>query len=99
MTALESVQRSLGAERLAIVGVNVRERPTAVRDYVDTLGLTFPVLTDTKGEIQASYGVISLPTTFIIARGGRAVARAIGPRDWANPRFRELLRTLLQEQP
>jgi peroxiredoxin len=99
MAALEHVHRSLGDERLAIVGVNVRERATVVRDYVDTLGLTFRVLTDEQGAIQASYGVLGLPTTFVIARDGRAVARAIGPRDWADPRFRALLRTLLQEQP
>jgi peroxiredoxin len=97
LAALEEVHRRLGDERLAIVGVNVRERPTVVRDYADALGLTFPVLVDRRGEIQAAYGVVGLPTTFIVARDGRAVARAIGPRDWAGTRFRELIRTLLQE--
>jgi len=99
MAALENVNRSLGGERLAVLAVNVRERSTVVRDYVDTLGLTFPVLVDSRGEIQAAYGVIGVPTTFVIARDGRAVARAIGSRDWAGPRFRALLKTLLEQQP
>jgi len=46
---------------------------------------------------QGNIGVIGLPTTFLIARDGRAVARAIGPRDWAGSRFGELLRALLHE--
>jgi peroxiredoxin len=97
LAALEDLGRSQGDEGLAIVAVNVRERPTVVRDYADTLGLSFPVLLDRRGDIQASYGVIGLPTTFVIARDGRAVARAIGPRDWSGSRFRELIAALLGE--
>jgi hypothetical protein len=33
----------------------------------------------------------------VIARDGRAVARAIGARHWAGARFRKLLRELLHE--
>ncbi len=68
-----------------------------VREYAAALGLTFAVLVDPRGEIHRAYGVIGLPTTFLIGRDGRAVARAIGPRDWACPRSRELLLTLLRE--
>ena len=52
---------------------------------------------DPHGEIQRSYGVIGLPTTFLIGRNGRAGARAIGPRDWAAAPSRKLLQKLLQE--
>ena len=68
-----------------------------IREYTRALDLTFPVILDPRGEIQRRYGVVGLPTTFLVARDGRAVARAIGPRDWAAPRFRELVLTLLRE--
>ena len=97
LTLFEDLHRKLGAEHLAVVAVNVREPSPLVREYVGTLGLTFTVLVDPKGEIQRSYGVIGLPTTFLIGRDGRAVARAIGPRDWTASRSRELFRTLLRE--
>jgi thiol-disulfide isomerase/thioredoxin len=95
---LEALSRELGTDRLAIVAVNVREPAPMVRDYAAALGLTFAVLVDPHGEIQRSYGVIGLPTTFLIGRDGRAVARAIGPRDWTGARSRELL-TLLRGEP
>ena len=97
LALLEDLHRHLGAQHLAVIAVNVREPSPAVREYVEGLGITFAVLVDPRGEIQRSYGVIGLPTTFLIARDGRAVARAIGPRDWAGSPSRELLQTLLHE--
>jgi peroxiredoxin len=97
LEALESLHRELGAQHIAIVAVNASESMPSVREYSRARGLTFPVLIDPRGEIQRAYGVLGLPTTFVIGRDGRAVARAIGVRDWAGARSRELLRELLQE--
>jgi peroxiredoxin len=97
LAMLEGLQRELGAQELAVVAVNTREASPLVREYVETLGLTYSVLVDPRGELQNAYGVLGLPTTFVIARDGRAVARAIGPRDWAGARSRELLQALLRE--
>ena len=97
MALLEDLGRKFGVQHLAVVAVNVRESSPLVRGHVETLGFTFFVLVDPKGEIQRLYGVIGLPTTFLIARDGRAVARAIGPRDWAGSRSLRLLRTLVDE--
>jgi peroxiredoxin len=97
LTVLESLQRELGVQQLAIVAVNAGESMPVVREYSRARGLTYPVLVDPRGDIQRAYGVLGLPTTFVIARDGRAVARAIGARDWARVRFRELLLELLHE--
>jgi peroxiredoxin len=97
LKGLESLHRELGVQHLAIVAVNASESMPVVREYSRALGLTFAVLVDPRGNIQRAYGVLGLPTTFVIARDGRAVARAIGARDWAGARFRELLLALLYE--
>jgi peroxiredoxin len=97
LVLLEDLYRRLGVEHLAVIAVNVQESSAVVQKYIDALGLTFAVLVDPRGEIQRSYGVIGLPTTFLIARDGRAVARAIGPRDWVSLPSRELLQALLSE--
>jgi peroxiredoxin len=79
------------------VGVNAREGVTAVRDYAKELGLTFALVLDLNGDIGKTYGVIGIPTTFLIARDGRAVALAVGPRAWDRAPAREVLRALLSE--
>ncbi len=97
MSLFERLHRELVTEGLAVVGVNVREEVAAIREYANALGVTFPLVLDPHGEIQEAYGVIGLPTAFLIARDGRAVARAIGPRDWGSVQARALIRALLME--
>jgi peroxiredoxin len=97
MPALERLQREFSARGLAIIRVNVRENKEAVRRYAKQLGLTFPLVLDRDGKINALYGVIGLPTTFVIGRDGRAVAFAIGPRQWESAPARAFIAALLAE--
>jgi peroxiredoxin len=97
MPVLEQLHRDFASQGLTVLGVNAREGAPAVRAYAKELELTFPLVLDPKGEINASYGVIGLPTTFLIARDGRAVALAIGARDWGGAQGRAMIRALLAE--
>ena len=97
MPQLERLHREFAPEGLAVVGVNSREDREAVRRYAKELSLTFPVVLDSDGKINAAYGVIGLPTTFVVGRDGRAVALAVGPREWVGNSARELIKALLAE--
>lgn len=97
MPAFERLHREFFAQGLAVVGINAREETTTIRAYAKELGLTFPLISDPTGKINSAYGVIGLPTTFLIARSGRAVALAIGPRDWSAKPARTLMQALLAE--
>lgn len=97
MTALDQLHRTYAARGLAIVGVNAREAPDAARRYARELVMSFPLLLDTDGRINALYGVIGVPTTFIVGRDGRAVAFALGERRWESPEARSLIEVLLAE--
>ena len=97
MPVLERLQREFSSRGLAIIGVNARENKEAVRRYAKELGLTFPLVLDREGKINALYGVIGLPTTFVVGRDGRAIAFAIGPRQWESAPARALIETLLAE--
>jgi peroxiredoxin len=99
MPAFERLHRDLAAEGLTVLGINAREGSEAVHAYAETLGLSFPLILDPTGAIATAYGVVALPTTFLIGRDGRAIARAIGPREWEGQEARGLIRTLLAERP
>jgi thiol-disulfide isomerase/thioredoxin len=99
MPVLERLHRELGRQGLAVVGINAREGAGTVRRYATELGLTFPLVLDVEGRINAQYGVIGLPTTFVIGRNGRAVAFAVGAREWGGAPARALLAALLAEPP
>jgi peroxiredoxin len=97
MPVLEKLHREFTKRGLAVLGVNLRESDIAIKNYAADLGLTFPLVTDPNGTIAASYGVIGLPTTFLIGRDGRAVGLAVGPREWDSVQAREILEMLLAE--
>jgi peroxiredoxin len=97
MPVLERLHREFLSRGLIIIGVNAREKKDAARRYAKELGLTFPVLLDRDGKINALYGVVGLPTTFVIGRDGRAVGFAVGPRQWETAPARALIGALLAE--
>ena len=97
MPAFERLHREFSAQGLAVVGINAREETSTIRKYAKELGLTFPLISDPTGKINSAYGVIGLPTTFLIGRSGRAVALAVGPREWSAKPARALIQALLAE--
>jgi len=97
MAVLERLRREFASRGLVIIGVNARENKDVVKRYAKELGLTFPLVLDPDGRINALYGVIGLPTTFVVGRDGRAVAFAVGPRQWESAPARALIEVLLAE--
>ncbi len=63
---------------LVVLAVDVQEAGAPVRRFTDQLGLSFPVVLDTNGEVTQSFGVQSLPTSFFIDREGRVAAFNMG---------------------
>ncbi len=97
MLMFERLHREFAAQGLSVIGINAREETVAIQKYGKELGLTFPLIADSRGEINAAYGVIGLPTTFLIGRDGRAVARGVGPREWTTAPARTIVQALLAE--
>lgn len=97
MLVFEGLYRELAPRGLVIVGINAGEDKHAVWRYATELGLTFPLVLDPEGKKQNLYGVIGIPTTFVIGRDGHAVAFGVGARDWGSRPARALIETLLAE--
>lgn len=97
MAVFERLHRDLGTSGLVVVGVNAREDPEPIVDYARANNLSFALAVDPDGKVGAAYGVVALPTTFVIARNGRPVARGVGARAWGSDSARGLLRALLAE--
>ena len=97
MPAFETLHRRFGARGLVVVGVNTREGAPAAQSYARELGLTFPLVLDPDGTVTARFGVIGLPTTFLIGRDGRAVALAVGAREWTSATALDIAETLLAD--
>lgn len=81
---LPEMQEVYGAYRdqgFVILAVDVQEERSEVKPFVDELGLTFPVLLDSKGEVSRSYRIRGLPTSYFVDQNGVIIGRELGPID------------------
>ncbi len=98
MPSMERLYRDLKQDNFAILAVSSDPQGRAVtQPFVESQGLTFPVLHDSDYRVSGQYGVRTLPMSFIIDRNGTLTHRVFGARDWNSPEARTLLRTLLLE--
>jgi len=78
-----------------VVAVNMQEGAEAVKEYRRELGLSFPMLLDTTGEVTRLYGVRATPTHFLLNAEGTVVAGNVGAKDWNGEGIRQLVERLL----
>jgi thiol-disulfide isomerase/thioredoxin len=68
-----------------VLTINVREPAARAERYMQSTGMTFPVISDAKGELAKRWGVTVYPTTILIAPNGQARWRVVGDVDWSGP--------------
>ena len=67
-----------------------------VEEFVDELGLTFPILLDPDARVSRIFQTVGVPETFVLDREGRIVKRLIGASDWNSPENQALIEELLR---
>ena len=94
LPTLQSLWNKLGNENIKVIGVvSDKDKVTNVKDFISKLKLTFPIVLDSEGSTYNSYLVKALPTTYIVGKDGKFLARAIGAIDWKD----EALMQYIQE--
>ena len=66
-----------------VLTINVREPASRAARYMQSTGMTFPVISDAKGELAKRWGVTVYPTTILIAPHVQARWRVVGDVDWS----------------
>jgi thiol-disulfide isomerase/thioredoxin len=80
MPALQRIAVS-EADRLTVLGINMREDEPAVRDFIDANAITYPILLRPGDRVVIDYQVIGLPQTLVVDPAGEVVLRTFGPID------------------
>ena len=96
MPSLERLHRRLGGADFRVVAVSVDEQgPDVVAKFAQDLGLSFEILHDRSGAIQAAYQTTGVPESFVIDRDGVIIKKVIGPAEWDGPVNETLIRRLI----
>ena len=97
MPSIERLYQSKRKRPLAVLGINQGE---TTQTAFASLGLfnpmpTFPILLDSNNQVAKSYGVQGLPSSYVISRMGKVLAKAEGARDFSSSAMLKYIDDLL----
>jgi thiol-disulfide isomerase/thioredoxin len=87
MPAFDRLETRLGGKDFAVVAVNIdKGGPEKAAAFLQETGATHLALyTDPSGKLFSTLKAVGMPTTLLIDRDGKEIARLVGPADWASP--------------
>ncbi|MDP7556761.1 MAG: TlpA disulfide reductase family protein [Nitrospinaceae bacterium] len=98
MPSFENLYRRYRSEGMAVLAITIDKNADAkIKSFVEEYGLSFPVLLDTKGEVERLYPSMTIPFTYVIDRDGRVVARVDGAKNWESEETFEAIEYLLKK--
>lgn len=94
MPSLDRLQAKIGASELLVLPLSIdRQGLPVVKKFYDDLGLTsLGVYIDQSGKASSEVNTVGVPTTLLVDRDGREIARKVGPAEWDSPEILVLLR-------
>ncbi len=70
MPYLQQIWDGWQEKGLVLLAINIGESPSDVESFMQSQGLSFPVLLDSSGAIATQYDIRNIPTTFFIDSEG-----------------------------
>jgi thiol-disulfide isomerase/thioredoxin len=100
MPALDRVQARLGGKDFLVIALSIdRKGVEAVRDFYRQVGVEkLAVYVDTSGKGSQGLAIPGVPTTLLIDRDGREVARKMGAAEWDSPQMVSLIERTISGQ-
>lgn len=97
MPSIQALHNDFAAAGLKVVAVAVDDPgfEQRVRDFVARKGLTFEILSEGTGRIEADYEARGIPATYLIGKDGLIRKRVAGASDWNSSANRALVAQLL----
>ena len=92
---LEGMKSRYGPQGLAIVGLSLEEDDEAVAAFLEEIPASFTIARDPSGRAGEAFGVVAMPTTFLIDRDGRIAARFEGGDASVHDKIEAAVKTLL----
>jgi cytochrome c biogenesis protein CcmG, thiol:disulfide interchange protein DsbE len=101
MPSMEILWDNFKSEDFVMLAISM-DRVTTKKDippFIESMKLTFPILTDSWGQTDKRYKLMGVPETYIIDQNGVLREKVIGPRDWTLKDSVVTVVQLLQKQP
>jgi len=94
MPSMQRAWEAVKGEEILILAVNVGEGVGAIDEFAANQPVGFPLLMDPDAALMRTWPLKGLPTTFVVDPQGRLVYRAVGEREWDDPKILDSVRAL-----
>ncbi|MDD4886942.1 MAG: TlpA disulfide reductase family protein [Thiomonas sp.] len=87
MPTLDKLQKLLGGKNFAVVPLSVDKGGiyTVKSFYDDNFISSLPIYVDPTTNVLDALNILGTPTTILIDKQGKEIARTMGPEDWNQP--------------
>jgi len=86
MPSLETLYQRFKNKNFVMLAIsNDMFGATVVKPFVKANKINFPVLLDQHLKVSNGFGVVSLPSTFMIDPKGKIIGSILGAENWAAP--------------
>lgn len=86
-----------GSRGVSMLGLTLEDDTDAITSFLDAVPAVFPIIRDPTGRAGEIFEVVAMPTTFLIDREGRLVARFEGSDKHTHERLEAAVQTLLDQ--
>jgi peroxiredoxin len=83
MKDVEEVYRATKDRGLVVLAVNVGQSRDTAAAFTSKIGVSYDVLLDPDSTVAKQYGVVGLPTSFVLGRDGTLRGKILGESDKA----------------
>jgi peroxiredoxin len=98
MPSLEALSHQFPSQDFVVVGISTDyEGSQIVQPFMESFGLTFPILLDPEMQVNDKFEIRSLPTSIVLDRRGVIRHKFFGAMDWNTQPNRDLVRVLVAE--
>jgi len=95
MPSLDQFQRRFASSGVVVLGVSVDKDEKLYRDFLAKARVSFLTARDPDNKINAEYGTLKFPETYIIDARGKVVRKIISNTDWMSERMLKDVESLL----
>jgi len=92
---LDELQTKNAGLGLRVIGLTLEEDDDAVAGFLESVPVTFTIARDTSERAGEAFGVVAMPTSFLIDRDGRVAARFEGGDVSVHKKIEAAVATLL----
>ena len=99
MPSLARLSSRFPAEKIIVLGVNLREGESRIKAFAEKNAVSFPLLMDRDGVAKREWKVQGAPATYVLDRTGRVRYFYSGALDFSSSRIEQQIAGLINNNP